>query len=383
MTSAIRVLLVVGTDTARDAARGPRRDYAVVAARLNATVLDRRAIAVSRFARFLSLLCGAALGLAWLAFRRRRTFDLILTDGEHIGIPLALLLLWSRSPVRHITIGHRLSSGKKWIFFRMFRVQRRMDRILVHSQRQLDIAVEDLHISRDRLALMPYQVDAAYWSPVDREEEALVVSAGLEYRDYDTFFSAARGLPAHVVVAAASPWSRHRDASRPWTENVEVRAFDYPGLRDLYARAAVVVVPLVDVDNQAGVTTILEAMAMGKAVIVSQTWGQTDVVEDRRGAHRGTPRPRPTSLVRTMAAQTGGVPEPNGFYVPPGDPAALRSAITYLLEHPEERAELGRAGRRTAEQMLTVELFAERIEWHVRRCATVTGRGVALTRAWR
>jgi len=382
VTGGNRVLLVIGADIQREQALRPRRDYAVAAARLNATILDRGAVGVSTAARALRRLGGPYLALAWLAFRRRRQFDVVVTDGEHIGIPLALLLLCSRSSTRHITIGHRLSSKKKRPFFRILGVQRKMDRILVHSRRQIEMATEQLHIAPDRLAMIPYQVDAEYWTPTGQEEEALVVSAGLEYRDYDTFFRAVTGLPAQVIVAAASPWSRHRGASGPQPENVEVRSFDYPGLRDLYARAAVVVVPLVDVDNQAGVTTILEAMAMGKAVIVSQSWGQTDVVEDRRGPHRGAPRPRPMSLLRAIAAEKGTVPESNGFYVPPGDAVALRNAIVYLLEHPEERAQLGRAGRRTVEQLLTVDLFAERIALHVQRCGPPPDAGRRLARAW-
>ena len=62
--------------------------------------------------------------------------------------------------------------------------------------------------------------------------------------------------------------------------------------------------PLVDVDFDAGVTSITEAMAMGKAVIVTRTKGQVDVIHD-------------------------GV---EGLYVPPADPAALREAIVHLLK---------------------------------------------------
>jgi glycosyltransferase involved in cell wall biosynthesis len=143
---------------------------------------------------------------------------------------------------------------------------------------------------------------------------------------------------------------------------VEVGAFNYRALRDLYARSSVVVVPLDDTDFQAGVTTILEAMAMGKAVVVTHSEGQTDVVEDRRAVTRAAvPRLRPTSLLRCTADQAGTVIEPNGFYVPPHDPAALRRAIVYLLDHPAERARLGAAGRRAVEQLLTVDHFAQRL----------------------
>jgi glycosyltransferase involved in cell wall biosynthesis len=143
---------------------------------------------------------------------------------------------------------------------------------------------------------------------------------------------------------------------------VEVAAFDYFGLRQLYARSAIVVVPLADIDFQAGITTILEAMAMGKPVIVTHSQGQTDVIEDRRGITRGNPaRERPPTFVRTLASQYGLEVEPTGMYVPPADPEALRKAIVYLLDHPEERARLGAAGRRTVERLFTVDQFGERL----------------------
>jgi glycosyltransferase involved in cell wall biosynthesis len=82
------------------------------------------------------------------------------------------------------------------------------------------------------------------------------------------------------------------------------------------------VVPLEETDFQAGITTILEAMAMGKAVVCSQTRGQTDVVID----------------------------DDNGIYVPPGDPVALRRAIERLLADPVEAERLGANGRRWVEQ---------------------------------
>ena len=90
----------------------------------------------------------------------------------------------------------------------------------------------------------------------------------------------------------------------------QARGYGYRELRDLYASSRFIVVALYETDFQAGVTTILEAMAMGKAVIASRTRGQRDVIED-------------------------GV---TGIYVPPGDSAALRKAIVDLLASPERAA---------------------------------------------
>lgn len=61
----------------------------------------------------------------------------------------------------------------------------------------------------------------------------------------------------------------------------------------------------------------LEAMSMGKPVIAARNGGLTDVVIDHE----------------------------TGLLVPPGDPQALQSAITYLLDHPDIRADMGQRGR--------------------------------------
>jgi len=365
-----RVLVVVGTDVARDSSAGPRRDYSVLARRLDANIIDLGEIRRSWFARLVRRLAGNGPAQAWLAFRQRQDVDVIITDGEHSGIPLALLLRLARSRVGHVTIGHRLTSRKKQFFLRVLRAHARMDRIALHSRHQHEFARTKLRIPTRRLALLPYQVDAEFWSPMDVPEERLVVSAGLEHRDYPTLLRAAQGLDAKVVIGAASNWSRHDFAASTIPANVQISAFGYTDLRDLYSRASVIVVPLVDVDNQAGVTTILEAMAMGKPVIVSQSRGQTDVVEDRRGPARGLPRERPVSLARLLAAGRGLDLEPTGFYVPPGDADALRRALEYLLRNPEERQRLGRAGRRLAEQLFTVDEFAGRIGDLVAAAAT-------------
>lgn len=361
MRSEPRVLITVGADTARDSNSGPRRDYAVTAAALSAEILDRRSVTRSRTARVIARFIGVPAAQAWLAFGLRHRYEAIVTDGEHVGIPLALLLRLTRSRVRHVTIGHRLTAKKKRAFFTVLGVHERMDRIAVHSRKQAERAVADLGIAPERLDLIPYQVDTRYWAPGGVTEERLVVSAGLEHRDYATLFRAVSDMGVPVVIGAASYWSHHRASRARVPANVSIDSFGYDALRDLYARAAIVVVPLVDIDNQAGVTTLLEAMAMGKAVVVTQSAGQTDVIEDRRATPRGRLRPRPKSLTRLLADRAGLPVEPTGFYVAPGDADGLRAAIAYLLDHPEERARLGRAGRRVAEELYTVELFAERL----------------------
>jgi glycosyltransferase involved in cell wall biosynthesis len=361
-----RVLLVVTTDdaTAPQPEHSPRKDYRVLAATLNATCIDRSHVRSSPLLNAIARRIGMAPVQAWLAFRERKNYDVIVTDGEHIGLPLALLLKLTLSRVGHITIGHRITAAKKRPFFKWLHAQSHIDCIAVHSRKQYDLAINELQIPAERLALIPYQVDVDFWRPQPIAEERMVSSAGLEFRDYPTLVHAVDGLDVKVVIGAASHWSKRRNTAEGEVlpDNVEVSAFNYEALRNVYARSSIVVVPLADTDFQAGITTILEAMAMGKPVVVTHTSGQTDVVEDRRTATRGTePKLRPPTLLRELAESAGMALEPTGFYVPPQDPDALRRALVYLLEHPEQRKRMGRAARETVERLLNVDIFAERV----------------------
>jgi glycosyltransferase involved in cell wall biosynthesis len=89
--------------------------------------------------------------------------------------------------------------------------------------------------------------------------------------------------------------------------------------------------PLYNVNFQAGVTALLEAMAMELAVICSRTPGQTDVV---------------------VEGQTG-------IYVPPENPEALRAAICRLLEQQTEAERMGKNGRQRIIEKMSLERYVE------------------------
>ncbi|HXI96072.1 MAG TPA: glycosyltransferase family 4 protein [Candidatus Acidoferrum sp.] len=277
------------------------------------------------------------------ALRHLPGYGVVFSDGEHVGIPLALAMRGLGLTTPHLVIGHHLTSRAKVPLLRNLRAHERMNRILVHSRLQEELARGRLGIPDAKLAFVPYYADQEFWRPMGAAEERLVVSAGSEHRDYATMAAACGDLDARVYIAAGSVHSPSSTFSNParWPPNFESGFASYAALRELYSRASVVVVPVVETDFQAGVTTVLEAMACGKAVVTSATRGQAGVV--RHGI--------------------------TGICVPPGDSDELKRVVQRLLSSPGERARLGRAAREAIVDEYGVELYARRLAGHLSELA--------------
>ncbi|MDQ2800494.1 MAG: glycosyltransferase family 4 protein [Armatimonadota bacterium] len=351
MGHVMKALLVIpsvvktGLEAEVAADRHPTMDYHALATALQnrdgmtVDILDYAAVdrAASPIVRLARRLGGRDAALAMLAFQHRKDYAAIFSNGENVGIPLALLMSRQARSTGHVTIGHRLSAGKKQLFFSFLKAHRRLDQIFVYAQSQYDWGVDRLRIAPEKLALIPFHADDHFYRPMAATVKAdQICSAGLEWRDYPTLIEAVASMPdLSVKLAAASPWSKDEDqtAGRALPPNVEARRYDYHALRALYAESSFVVVPLRETDFQAGVTTILEAMAMGKAVIATRTTGQTDVITDGE----------------------------NGLTVAPGDVAGWQSAISRLRSDAALRERLGRNARRWVEENATLDRWAGRL----------------------
>ncbi len=337
---------VIAPDTAEKIAQGarPRADYFALAQAFDADIMDYAAARRNSgwFGWLLERLAGPNLLLAWACYCRQQHYNVIVTDGEQVGIPLAGLLKYAMIAgrrARHVMIVHILSVGKKMFLFDLLGLQSHIDIFLVYATWQQQFIQRRWKVSPARVVFTPFMVDADFFAPdtvtPNLTARPMICSVGLESRDYPTLIQAVRGLDIQVVIAAASPWARQSDSTQGQDipENVTVQRFSQYELRQLYADSRFVVMPLLNVNYQAGITAILEAMAMGRAVICSRTPGQTDVVIDGE----------------------------TGMYVPPGDPDALRAAIMHLINHPDQAARMGQAGRRRIEQEMSLDHYAARL----------------------
>ena len=347
MTMAMRKIAILASSVvppyaanSRDNGQEPRHRVRALAEGLGAEVIDP-VVATTALGPlgWVRRLLGTNVLIAWVAFRRRREFSVILSMGERTGIPLAILLRISRRGARHIMIAHRVSARRKRIVIDLFRLHRTIDVFLVYSRFQARFIRKRWAPAAQRVVRLEGFVDTAFFQPPatspgsDTEIPARILAVGMESRDYETLLRSVSGLDALVIIKASSPWACPPRETEPVAPppNVSVLAepATYEQLRSLYASSRVFVMPLLDCDYAAGITSIGEAMAMGLPVVCTEVAGLRDTVVD-------------------------GV---TGKLAPPGDSEALRAAIVWMLAHPQEAGKMGLEGRRRAEALMRIDIF--------------------------
>lgn len=343
----------------REVAEGkrPRIDVLEMESRFGAQVYDffrlRREAETDRKARFaLGLARKTRLWsplLAYHALLSVKSDDVVYATGEDVGYPLAMLMRARRvdkpglvvrldQPMLGRTISRRLFSD-----LYVHHALKRIDKVGCHSNVQAQYLSSVVGVPEAALGLLPPKVDTRFFSPERVEpspaldsvpEEAYILSAGLEMRDYTTLIESVRGLSVPLVIGASSPWSHFRfNYDRRLPPNVHVASFTPVQMRELYRSARFVVVPIKPTLRTCGITVVLEAWAMEKGVIVSRTIGQLDYVEDSETV----------------------------LFAKPGDVEEMRTKIVYLLENPEEAERLGRNGRKRVETELNLDRFMKAV----------------------
>lgn len=243
-----------------------------------------------------------------------------LAWARHVGIPpfrhirVAVITCWLAELLRHAS-----QSRRTW-YRKTYRV---VDRLIAFSSNQVAILSEQLDLPAERVRFVPFGVDEGFFAPVDGDDRGYVLAAGRDRgRDWATTFAAVAGTGLAMKVLCRPKELGGLDVPA----NVEVLGYaDRRTYRDLLGRAAVVVVATHDLAYPSGQSVFLEAAAMGRACVVTGTAAMADYL--RAGD--------------------------NAIGVPPGDPAALREAISALLDDKADRAALGARARADVEARFT------------------------------
>ena len=288
---------------------------------------------------------GFLLPLALGNVGRLRQADVIITIVDSCGLPIAMLkyLGLVKTPMIYISQGltdrvnalPSRSTSRRWIRRIYGRFLRSAERILALGEGAIDPLATTFQLSPTTPICLPFGVDAHFWSPsLESDTEDYILSVGSDpARDYETLLNASTGEHLKIVTRLSIP-REHLNG------RIEVGSdFDDVELRELYRRARVVVIPIKDVEQPSGQSATLQAMACGKAVILTRTRGLWESTQMRH--------------------------LDNCYLVEPYDADGLRQAILYFGERKDEAVRIGGNARRLVEERYNSRRFTADLERHV------------------
>ncbi len=265
----------------------------------------------------------------WKLFRTSTDFDVVVTGFERSWHLFALLQgVLRRRRVPHVLVYFFCGRFerplermlKRW-YYRL--IARACARIVVYSRRQIDLYAEALHLPREKFACVPYHTTLdGYHSAVCADmystSDGDYIFSGGDFKDYATLLQAVRELPCRTIIATRDK-QYFRGLEIP--ENVEVATTSHEQFFRLMAGAKLFVLPLRGgVLHPGGEQSYLNAMAMGKPVVVAADFGADEYI-------------------------THGV---SGLIVPTGQASALRDVLLGVLENQSAARDMGRAAKQAA-----------------------------------
>jgi glycosyltransferase involved in cell wall biosynthesis len=284
------------------------------------------------------------LAITILAIPRIFEYDCVFATSSLMGAPLSVfckIFGFKRPRIVVIDIGAARLLGSrdsllenlaKWSFTSV-------DLAVCHSKeqrRRLEVDIfpraEFIHLGVD---LNDYEVEV-------NPKGNYILCVGRTGRDYPTLFRAARQLKDRfIVVIGDDPLpviSEHQAGVKP--ENVTLlKEVEYEEYLGLMKEASLIVLPLCETAAPTGQTVLLEAMAMGKAIVVSKVASVIDYVDDGKDV----------ILVR------------------PGDSDDLAGAIRRLMMDDEELQALGINARHAAVKSMGFERMMDEVSLEIER----------------
>ncbi|WP_017653697.1 glycosyltransferase family 4 protein [Fortiea contorta] len=248
--------------------------------------------------------------------------DVIFCPGEDIGIPIATLCGARKNRPKIIVFNQNIQRPRGYLVLKLFGLKDKIDLFMTASPSQAEFLQRSFSLPADRVCLFAEQpTDISFFTPGPASPKKLrpiIGSGGLEKRDYVTLAAATQDLDVDVNICAFSPDASALLRSFPKVipNNMSHRYYDWQDLVQLYRDSDIVAVSLFENNYQAGQSTLFEAMACRRPVVVTQSPG---IIED---------------IVRD--GYVVGVKE--------GDAEGMKQAITDLLNNPKAADAMAQRG---------------------------------------
>lgn len=261
------------------------------------------------------------LALRALAQLNRQRYDLVVAWEAKVGIPFALATRLRRQHTPPFVLLAFNPGDVPWLLHPLIVLGlKAVTHCTVLTPTEAAAYAQRYALPAARITVSPLPSYDLY-EQVQRQAGAppfggqpYIHASGRSSRDYATLIQAVTGLPVKAVIHGRG-YNFRGLAIPPNVEIGELASAD--AFHRLVYHALFEVVPVQPRLRPAGSSQIVFAMMMGKPVVATRNPSLADLVEE-------------------------GV---TGLLVEPGSVHAMKEAITYLLDHPDEVARMGAAAR--------------------------------------
>lgn len=219
-----------------------------------------------------------------------------------------------------------------------------IDQMFFFSRALIDDSLRSGKVTAGQLHLIHWGADLDFYDylkqhlPADNEgEEKTFISTGKENRDFATLLQAfaETGLPVDIFTTPTAGDKNYERLLKQYAPCTNIRVHFTDGiiphkLAVEVCRSKVVVTCCLDYPYTVGLTTLVEAFALGLPVICSRN-PKFGMDVEKEGA---------------------------GIYVDYNDTEGWKQAIRYLYTHPQEARQMGANGRRLAEREFNLEHYS-------------------------
>lgn len=228
----------------------------------------------------------------WKAFKVRKKYDLVISHGAQSGLVYELLTSFVSKKPQHLMFdigglnGSRVNKTEmpliRWAL-------RKAPHIIVHSSRQLELYANHYPKLAPNATFIPFGNDVDYFIPQEGEMKKQILTFGKAKRDNDTLCKAFSDIADKngyklVVVGDSSLKEKYPCNDIDFRDPVPLK-----DLVELTRVSAFVVVPLPEFLYSYGQMSFLQSMALGKALVVTETTSSADYINSAPGVEKVAP----------------------------------------------------------------------------------------------
>lgn len=267
--------------------------------------------------------------------------DVIFIPAELPGLQIAAICGQRQKRPRIAIWVHSVDRPRARFVLKWWRMNEKVDLFLACSQAQVSFLRSYLKLSDDRVQFIWDNTDTEFFCPGPMspgKKRPLVVSVGLEQRDYRTLAEATHDMDVDVAISGFSKDALVYQRTFPDTmpRNMTRQFYPWRDLAQLYRDADVVVVSCHENKYAAGVQSLMEAMASGRPVIATATQGLKEYCT------------YPVVAIK------------------PGNAPAMRHAIDTVLKNESDSRERGLRGRDIAAARFSTDQLVGRLAEYLR-----------------